>query len=163
VKGEGFTRLVCWGNVFGVFKFTLCGASLALILGVPDRCRAECRESPVVLVDERTAETHLLARKDPELPTNAPGFEGVTKVTLLVTVDRKGTVCDVRPIAGPQELRGRAVRAIKQHWRYRPFLVDWKPVAARFPVTVRFVSRKAVPELRAFAGRMPLAAPALTP
>jgi hypothetical protein len=137
--------------------------ALAPVLAAPGLCQAQCRESPTVLMDERTAETHLLARKDPELPTNAPRFVGVKKVMLLVTVDRKGRICEVRPVAGQQELRSRAVRAVKQHWRYRPFLVDWKPAVARFPVTVRFVSRKAEPGLMALAGRMPLARTALTP
>jgi hypothetical protein len=135
----------------------------AILLTAPVFAAAQCLESPTVLMDERAAETHLLAQKDPELPTNAERFGGVTKVTLLVTVDRKGRICDVRPVAGPRELRSRAVRAVKQHWRYRPFLIDWKPVVARFPVTVRFVSRKAEPGLRAFADRMPAGTAALAP
>jgi hypothetical protein len=161
VKAEGCKRLVCRGNILAISKFALCAASLGLILGVPELCRAQCPESPTVLMDERTAETHLLARKDPELPTNAPRFAGVKKVTLLVTVDRKGRICDVRPVAGPQELRSRAVRAVEQDWHYRPFLVDWKPVVARFPVTVRFVSRKAEPGLTALASGSSPVAPSL--
>jgi len=161
VKAEGFNRRECPGSTLAFLKFALCGAGLASILVAPDLCSAQCRESPTVLMDESTAETHLLARKDLELPTNAPRLAGVKKVTLLVTVDRKGTICDVRPVAGPRELRNRAARAVKQHWRYQPFLVDWKPVVARFPATVRFVSRKAESGLTAFAGRMPLARTAL--
>lgn len=123
----------------------------AMLLAAPVFAAAQCRETPTVLMDEPTAETHLLARKDLELSTNAPGFVDVKKVRLLVTVDRRGAICDARPAAGPQELRSRAVRAVKMHWRYRPFLVDWKPVVARFPVTVRFVTRKAEPRLMALA------------
>lgn len=162
MKTQGLKRLVCGGNILGMLKFALCGAALALVLAVPDFCRAQCRETPTVLMDERTAETHLLARKDPELPTNAPALARVEKITLLVTVDRQGAICDVRPVAGPQHLRSRAVRAVRKHWRYRPFLIDWKPVVARFPVTVRFASRKPEPRLTAFTSRVPRAAAALT-
>ncbi len=163
MKSEGFKRRESPGSIVSLLKFTLCGAVPAGALVVPGLCRAQCRETPTVLMDERTAETHLLARKDLELPTNAPRFADVKKVTLLVTVDRKGTICDARPVAGPQELRSRAVRAVKAHWRYRPFLVDWKPVVARFPVTVRFVTRKAEPRLMALASRSPLIAVSLIP
>jgi hypothetical protein len=162
VKTEGLKRLVCGGHILGIFKFALCGVALALSLAVPEFCRAQCRETPTVLMDERTAETHLLARRDPELPTNAPALARVEPVTVLVTVDRQGAICEVRPLAGPQRLRSRAVRAVKKHWRYRPFLVDWKPVVARFPVTVRFARRKAGPQLTAFTSWAPLAGAVLT-
>jgi hypothetical protein len=153
---------VSGGNILGIFRLALCGVALALMLGVPEFCRAQCREGPTVLMDERTAETHLLTRRDPELPTNAPALARTEPVRLLVTVDRKGAICDVRPVAGPQHLRNRAVRAVRKHWRYRPFLIDWKPVVARFPVTVRFVSRKPEPRLTAFTSRVPRTAAALT-
>jgi hypothetical protein len=120
-----------------------------IMLAAPVFVAAQCRESPTVLMNERTAETHLLA--------------DVKKVTLLVTVDRKGTICDARPVAGLQELRSQAVRAVKRHWRYRPFLIDWKPVVTRFPVTVRVVSRKPEPALTALAGRIPRDQTPLTP
>jgi hypothetical protein len=163
VKTPGFKRRERPGSTLTFLRFTLCGAVLAGALAVPGLCRAQCGETPTVLMDERTAETHLLARRDLELSTNAPGLAGVKKVTLLVTVDREGAICDAQPVAGPPELRSRAVRAVKMHWRYRPFLVDWKPVVARFPVTVRFVTRKPEPRLMALARCSPLIAIGLMP
>lgn len=127
----------------------LCAA--VLVLGVPRLWASGCAETPSVLMDERTAETHLLSKKDPVLPAQVPALARVRKVVLLVTVDQQGAICDVRSVAGPKALRRVAVRTVKQHWRYRPFLVDWKPVVARFPVAVKFVL--AQPEPRLTAGR----------
>lgn len=122
---------------------------LVCIAGVPTVSASGCSETPSVLMDERTAETHLLSKKDPVLPAQVPKLALLRKVTLLVTVDREGTICDVRAVAGPKGLRRLAIRTVKKHWRYRPFLVDWKPVVARFPVSVRFVLPQAEPRLTA--------------
>ena len=121
-----------------------------MIVGVPRLRASGCSATPSVLMDERTTETHLLAKKDPVLPTRVPALARVRKVVLLVTVDRQGVICDVRPVAGPKALRSAAVKTVKKHWRYRPFLVDWKPVVARFPVSVEFVLAEPEPRLTAY-------------
>lgn len=112
---------------------------LLFIVILPRSAAAACLQRPTVILDEKTAETHLLAKKDPVLPAMLPALVRVQKVVVLVTVDRKGVICEVKAIAGPYELQRAAAKTVKEHWRYRPFLVDWKPVVARFPVTVRFV------------------------
>ena len=119
--------LVLWETWLNLFL-------LVCVVRVPAAWAAGCSETPTVLMDERTAETHLLSKKDPVLPAQVPKPVLLRKVNLLVTVDREGTICEVRAVAGPKELRGLAIRTVRKHWRYRPFLVDWKPVAARFPV-----------------------------
>ena len=83
------------------------------------------------------------------LPAPVPALARVRKVVLLVTVDRQGVICEVRPVAGPRGLRRAAVKTVTKHWRYRPFLVDWKPVVARFPVSVEFVLAEPEPRLTA--------------
>ncbi len=124
----------------------LCWATSFL---VPTSAAAQCRETPSVHMDEQTAESHLLAKRDPELPPGASGLVQRRKVVVLVTVDRQGVVCDVKPLTGQRELRKAAVAAVKKHWKYRPFLVDWKPVSARFPVSVVFVKSRGGTDLRA--------------
>lgn len=115
----------------------------------PEPSAAQCRETPKVLMDERTAESHLLAKKDPVLPEGPVALVRVQKVVLIVTVDRAGMICDVRAVTRPRSLRAAAARTVRKHWRYRPFLVDWKPVVARFPVTVTFVLAKTGPRVTA--------------
>jgi hypothetical protein len=113
-------------------------ACWALFL-VPAMGLAQCGEAPAVQMDERTAASHLLAKKDLVLPERMPEQFRIAKVILIVTVDREGTICDVKARSGPRDLRQTAVQTVKDHWRYRRFLVNWKPVVAQFPVTVKFL------------------------
>jgi hypothetical protein len=100
-------------------------------------------------MDERAAESHLVARKNPELPSSRSKLLRSDRVVVLVTVDRDGAICHARAVTGPKDLRALAVSAVRKHWRFRPFLVDWKPVVAQFPVSVRFVRLRTEPKLRA--------------
>jgi len=128
-----------------------CASAFVLLfaLGVPRSSAAECSEEPTVLMDERTAESHLLSKKDLVLPADVPELAKLRTVVLLVTVDREGAVCEVKPVLGPKELQEAAAKTVKEHWRYRRFLLDWKPVVAQFPVTVRFMLPKNEPRLTA--------------
>jgi len=110
---------------------------------------SECREKPAVQMDERAAESHLVARKDFKLPSSRSKLLRSDRVVVLVTVDRNGAVCDARAVKGPKDLRSLAVRSVRKHWKFRPFLVDWKPVVAQFPVSVRFVRPRNEPVLSA--------------
>lgn len=116
-----------------------------VLLGVPTMGAAQCGETPAVQMDERTAASHLLAKKDLVLPERVPEQFRIAKVVLMVTVDREGIVCDVKARAGPRDLRQTAVQTVKEHWRYRRFLVNWRPVVAQFPVTVKFLLPKEQP------------------
>ncbi len=128
-----------------------CASAFVLFfaLGLPRSTVAQCSEEPTVLMDERTAESHLLAKKDLVLPADVPELAKVRTVVLLVTVDREGDVCEVKPVLGTKALQETAVRIVKEHWRYRRFLLDGKPVVAQFPVTVRFMLPKNEPRLTA--------------
>ena len=128
---------------------------LVLVLLSPVVCAGQCGETPAVEMSERTAESHLLEKKDPELPAGSDKLVRVRVVVVLVTVDREGAICDARAVRGPEELREAAVEAVKKHWKYRPFLVNWKPVVARFPVTVTFARPKADTTRKADSGTRP--------
>lgn len=47
-------------------------------------------------------------------------------------------MCDLKPVAGPAELRKAALKVVRTYWRFRPFLVDRKPAVVQFPVAVKF-------------------------
>ena len=119
------------------------------VLAVPLLMASECREKPAVQMDERAAESHLVARKDFKLPSSRSKLLRSDRVVVLVTVDPNGVICDARAVTGPKDLRALAVSAVRKHWRVRPFLVDWKPVVAQFPVSVRFVRPRNEPVLSA--------------
>ena len=123
--------------------------SLLLIPVVAVRLAGECREDPAVQMDEQAAESHLLAKKNPELPPERLRLFRTHRVVVLVTVDREGAICDARAVRGPEDLRQPAERAVRKHWKFRPFLVNWKPDVAQFPVTVDFVRPGTEPQLKA--------------
>ena len=130
-----FTRL---RSPRGVRRLYLGGSVLFVLLGAAQLGWAQCRERPALFLDEHTAATHLLAKIDPELPATPNHLAMAEPVVLRVTVDRRGVICHLEPISGPPELHRLARNTVKKHWRYRPFRLNWKPVVAQFPVTVRF-------------------------
>lgn len=108
-------------------------------LAAAQSARASCPEKPTVQMDESTARSHLTAERDVELPAAMTRFTRPRVVVLLITVDRRGIICDLRPVSGPPELHSEAMKVVKKYWRFRPFRVDWRPVVAQFPVSVRCV------------------------
>lgn len=122
-------------------KRTLAGAVTAVwALALARPAEPACRERPLVLLDEGTAAQHLVSKRDPVLPDKADVIPGFHRVALLISVDRRGNVCDLRPLWGSGNLTGVALKTVKVHWSYRPFLLDRKPVPAQFPVTVNFIA-----------------------
>jgi hypothetical protein len=117
-------------------------------LGIlPCRVSGQCREEPRIQLNERAALSHLVAKRDAVLPERWPRRARLPKVVVRVRVDRQGKICSVRAVAGPPELRPHAVRTVQRHWRFRPFRVDWKPTAAEFSVSVKFVPPRREPRL----------------
>jgi Gram-negative bacterial TonB protein C-terminal len=112
---------------------------LFLLLASPHGCLAQCKEKPTVWMNELTAASHLLSSRQLVFPAVLPVLAHVRSVVVRVTVDRAGAVCEARAETGPIELRAAAEKIVQASWRYRPFLLDWKPVVVQMPVTVNFV------------------------
>jgi TonB family protein len=86
----------------------------------------------------RTAE--VIAQPRPDFPTRAKR-RGVTEglVTVEYTIDETGAVRDPRVTESqPKGLFDEATLDALSRWRYRPKLVDGKPVASRRSFTFRF-------------------------
>lgn len=79
----------------------------------------------------------LLKTVQPVYPKEASkaGIEGV--VILEAKADKEGNIVDARILRSIPALDQAALDAIKQ-WKYEPMIVDGKPHAALFTVTVRF-------------------------
>lgn len=81
-----------------------------------------------------------IAQPSPDFPTRAKR-RGVTEgtVTIEYTVDETGAVRDPRVMASqPKGLFDEASLSALARWKYRPKLVDGKPVASRRSFTFRF-------------------------
>lgn len=62
-------------------------------------------------------------------------------VRLAVVVGKDGTVIDVKPPAGPQLLLDSAMYAVRR-WRYRPMLLNGRPVEVQTTVDVTFLPNR---------------------
>lgn len=115
------------------------GVVLFLLVAPPRVGLAECTGAPTVWMSEHTAASHLLSSRKIVFPAVMPVLARLRDVVVTVTVNRNGGVCKAKAEAGPVELRAAAEKVVKTSWRYRPFLLDRKPVVVQFPVTVHFV------------------------
>lgn len=134
-----FQRAMAWMLHLVRRKAGVPGAVLFSLLAASQSGIAQCTEKPVVWMNERTAASHLLASRKFVFPADVPMLAHIRSVIVTVTVNRKGHVCEAKATAGPAELREAAEKIVRNSWRYRPFLLDRKPVVVQLPVTVNFV------------------------
>lgn len=79
----------------------------------------------------------VLSEVRPEYPPEAREARQEGSVVLDALIDAAGTVRQVTVLEGPEVFRGPALAAMKQ-FRFKPALVDGKPVAVRIRYTLRF-------------------------
>jgi protein TonB len=56
---------------------------------------------------------------------------------MQATVTENGAVEDLKVISGQPILAGAATRAVRQ-WKYRPFMLNGKPIRMKTQITVTF-------------------------
>jgi TonB family protein len=78
--------------------------------------------------------THKLDPIYPEAARQA-NIQGVVALDVIIAPD--GTVADIRPISGPDELTSAAVDAVKW-WRFQPYLVNGQAVQVKTTLAVDF-------------------------
>jgi TonB family protein len=83
------------------------------------------------------AEGSLLYRVEPDYPEAAREHEIQGAVVLDVWARPDGSVRSVNLLSGDQSLSEAAIAAVKQ-WKFRPHLVEGKPVEMRTQVTLNF-------------------------
>jgi TonB family protein len=92
---------------------------------------------PRVRVPAELIQQQLIHKVDPIYPQGAleRSIQGI--VMLRVLIARDGTVLELRPISGPEELTSAAVDAVKW-WRFRPYLVNGEPVEVQTELAIEF-------------------------
>jgi len=78
--------------------------------------------------------THKVEPIYPEAARQA-NIQGVVVLDVVIASD--GTVADVRPISGPDELTSAAVDAVKW-WRFQPYLANGQPAPVKTTLAVDF-------------------------
>jgi len=88
-------------------------------------------------VSQKVSATQLVHHVEPVYPAQAllSRLEGTVTLTAMVMED--GTVRDVKVVKGPPALAPAAVDAV-EHWLYKPFELDGRPVKNEIAISVEF-------------------------
>lgn len=92
---------------------------------------------PVLPVSKGLTEGTLVRKVEPTYPAVARAMRLEGAVKLQATVAEDGTVHDIKVISGSALLAHAAEEAVSR-WRYRPYLLNGKPVAMRTEIKVEF-------------------------
>jgi protein TonB len=90
-----------------------------------------------VRVSSGVAQGLLIHQVKPQYPMLALQARIQGSVILQATIDKDGTVQDLRVISGHPLLTPAAIEAVKQ-WRYRPYYLNNEPVAVDTQINVNF-------------------------
>ena len=88
-------------------------------------------------LDEKSASERLVHRVAPKYPAEALREHTEGAVVLKAEIGRDGEVQKLTVLQGDPVLSGAALQAVKQ-WRYRPYLMNGKPVQMQTTITVNF-------------------------
>ncbi len=107
----------------------------AIAVDVPPPPLPEPTPEPITILVTEPEKLVFVQPSYPEIARRA-GVSGT--VILRIVIDPHGTVADVAVLRGAaMGLTAAAVDAVRQ-WRYRPTLVNGRPVAAQVVITVNF-------------------------
>jgi protein TonB len=79
----------------------------------------------------------LIKKVNPEYPKKARSQHVQGTVVLNATISKEGDIADLTVVSGDPLLVKAAVKAVKQ-WKYRPYLVEGKPVELDTEIRVNF-------------------------
>jgi periplasmic protein TonB len=79
----------------------------------------------------------LLFYAEPHFPKPKNGHGSTETIKVRATIGQQGQVIDVKPVSGPPSLFPAAARAIRE-WRYKPTLLNERPIQFQQDVTVEF-------------------------
>jgi hypothetical protein len=79
----------------------------------------------------------LVSYVEPRFPRPGHRYGLTETVKIRATIGQLGQVMDIRPVSGPISLLPAAMNAIRV-WRYKPTLVNERPVQAQQDVTIEF-------------------------
>jgi len=91
----------------------------------------------VVNISARVAQGLLISKTAPVYPVDAKMTAVCPKVVLEAMIGTDGLIKDLKFVTGPEQLQQAAFDAVRR-WRYRPYLLNGQPVAARTTVNLIF-------------------------
>jgi TonB family protein len=103
----------------------------------PSTAASEPSSSKFKYVSPSVMAGNLLSAPRPEYPASARAAHITGTVALQATISRAGSIRTLHAIKGPPALRQAAIDAVRG-WRYKPYLVDGRPVDVATTVYVEF-------------------------
>ena len=112
--------------------------------GASPNISADARPIPgtpkIRYISSNVMEGYLLSAPRPEYPPRARIDHIEGQVTLQATISKTGSIETLHVMKGPESLRSAAIDAARK-WRYKPYLVDSRPIEVTTTVYVDFSLR----------------------
>jgi protein TonB len=80
---------------------------------------------------------NLVHKEEPVYPEEARTDKVTGVIVMAATVDDQGKVANLSVVSGPELLRAAALTAARQ-WKYRPYLLNGRPVFVLSTITINF-------------------------
>lgn len=90
-----------------------------------------------IKISQGVSQGLLIKRVQPKYPQAALSVHAQGAVQIEATVNKDGTVTNVKVLKGDPVLSRAAVEAVRQ-WRYKPYYLDGQPVEIQTQITVNF-------------------------
>src|SRR5487761_78816 len=105
--------------------------------GAPSRLVAPAPPMPAAVRGGNVQLPRLISSVSPSYPQLAAANHVEGDVKIQAQIDASGKVTSTKVISGPIFLRAAAMTAVRR-WKYSPAMLDGKPIATQYAVTVRF-------------------------
>jgi protein TonB len=80
---------------------------------------------------------NLVHKEEPVYPEEARADKVTGVIVMAVAVDDQGKVANLSVVSGPELLRAAALTSARQ-WKYRPYLLNGRPVFVLSTITINF-------------------------
>jgi len=98
---------------------------------------AQPQPSQKLRVSQGVMKSNLVTQIDPIYPVKAREYHIQGDVTFRATIDREGSVSDLKAISGHPLLVEAAMEAVRQ-WKYKPLTLNNEPVEVETTIKVEF-------------------------
>lgn len=113
-----------------------CASAVALHMNVDAAAAPDAKSNPkFVHVSAGVMAGNVVTKVMPKYPPEAKKKRIQGRVTLNATISEQGDITDLTVASGPEALRRSALDAVKQ-WKYKPFLLNGRPVAVKTTINV---------------------------
>jgi TonB family protein len=142
----GLPKLVMRAKVFvmcsehigpGMYCLNPVPASEENLIQIQEWTRQAALRRQELTLSEHEANARLTHKVEPRYSALARMARVQGVVVLRVVIDKYGKIAHAQPISGPPILAPDALDAV-QHWRYRPFLLNGRPVRVETTVSLHF-------------------------